>query len=714
MKGFSLLTSILIAVAAAAASQTLTVRSGEHDGYTRLVVQVPQGTDWKLAQRKNGAGLSVAIEDATFQMDGVFGRLSSGRLSALSQTEPGATLDLEFGCDCVASAFLFQQSMIVVDIAPGALPPPLDTDVPLPRAERPMASAPLALPLLRSDQQVFTDQLSIRLLQGADREILDLDLAPAGPRLSNLPNTATLPTDLTANLNVTTVLEELETLLGADVPKIEKWPACIADAELGFGTWSDTRPFVEQMADLRTGLFQEFDRVDNKKAVRLAKLYAFHGFGAESAATLALLETQTRKQAWIAAIAAVVDEQVAATDSPFRGLQRCNGNSALWALLSEKELAADADLAAIEQSFAQLPRHLRRSLGPALSSILVDAGLLEPARRTMRSVDRVEPEVLPSVAKAQIAEAEGDHAAAEAMLQDVVSASETAQDAPLALARLVEKRWVNRGSVSSRERDLAAAFAVEFRGSEIEPMMQRTHVVALGLSHEFDHAHALIQSFPEGENRIDTLTRHLHLLTARADDITFLKQVLNMPYNDANALNTEIALALSDRLSRLGFGPQSVALANRPHDTANRSQRARLRARAALLDGQPQKAMMDLSDDASSEAENLRVQALAAIEDYKAAADLLRDLGDVQAANRYFWLADLPAEIDVQAGGLFAELNTTTQNLANKAERQPDTPLADARNLIGDSEAARQQITAMLSIVDQNLANTETETSEAQ
>ncbi len=718
MKRVTLLTSVLIAAATTAASQNLTVRSGEHDSYTRLVVQIPQGTNWALAQRKNGARLSVAIDDAKFQTNGVFGRLSSGRLSALSQTEPGAALNMEFGCDCVASAFLFQQSMIVIDIAPGVLPPPLSADIPapqlMPRADAPKVPESLALPLLTGHKQVFKDQLSIRLLQGADREILDLDLAPVGPRLSSLPNVASLPSDLTANLNVTTVLDELEALLGPNVPQIEKRPPCIADAELGFATWSDTRPFVEQVADFRTGLFQEFDRVDKQKAIGLAKLYAFYGFGAEATATLALIETQTRDQAWVRAIAGVVDERDAADDGPFRGLQRCDGNSALWALLTEKVLSADADLDAIEQSFAQLPRHLRRSLGPALSSILVDADQLEPARRIMRSVDRVEPGVRPSFAKARIAEAEGDHVTAETMLQEVVSASETAKDAPLALARLVEKRWVDQGSVSSRERDLAAAFAMEFRASEIGPMMQRTHVVALGLSHEFDSAYSLIQSLPEGETRKDSLTRHLHILATRADDITFLKQVLAMSDKDIETLTTETAITLSDRLGRLGFASQSSVFANRSHDTTDRAQRARLRARAALLDGQPNKALLELSDDTSNEADSLRAWALAVNEDYEAAGDLLRGLGDAQAANRYFWLANLPGDINAQAGGVFVDLNTITQELAKQVERRSDTPLADAENLLSDSEMARQKIAAMLDMLDQEQTLAEDQANDAQ
>lgn len=710
MKRIAFFTSILIAVATAATAETLVVRSGEHASHTRLVVKVPPGTGWVLARRKNGARLTVSIEDVLFQTEGVFGRLTSDRLSALSQSEPGAALDLEFGCDCEATAFLFKQSMIVIDISPGTLPPPLATNIPLPPPLPPLEvenpPEPLALPLLALNQQGFKDQLSIRLLQGADREVLDLDLAAVGPRTSPPLNDTDMLPMFAANMNVSTIVDELEGLLGPDIPQIEKRPACISSARLGFDTWSDTRPFDEQIADLRSGLFQEFDRVDTDKVLKLSKLYAFYGFGAEAAATLNLGEDHSEEQSWVQAIAGLVDQREPAEDSPFRGLQRCSSDAAFWSLLSEQKLSQDADLDTIEQSFSSLPRHLRRSLGPRLSSILVEADKLEAARRVMRSVDRVETAEHPSVAEAQIAQAEGNPEIAETILKEVISTPETATDAPLALARLVEKRWVERGAVSPQDVALAAAYALEFRGSETGPMMHKAHVVALSLNNEFDTAYDLIQSMPEGFDRADVLNRHIHLLEERSNDITFLKQVLAMSDGDTIALHTQAAIAVSDRLGALGFAAQSSAFANRMHDTTDRSQRARLRAQAALLDEKPHKAMLELSNDASTAADNLRARALAATGDLTATANLYRNLGETEIANRYFWLAGSPEDIEPE--GRFAELAEISGKLALPPRRLLETPLADASSLLTNSEEARAHIADLFALLpDPELASGE-------
>lgn len=153
-------------------------------------------------------------------------------------------------------------------------------------------------------------------------------------------------------------------------------------------------------------------------------------------------------------------------------------------MLSDGELAPDANVEAIENAYSRLPDHLRRQLGPRLSEILVSAQQLEAARRILRSVDRIEPETTSRVAqaKASVAKAEGDSDREEELLTEVITSTDAAAESPLALARLVEKRWSERKAVSFQELDLAASYAVEFRRSELGAMMNRTYAIALSLS----------------------------------------------------------------------------------------------------------------------------------------------------------------------------------------------------------------------------------------
>ncbi|WP_050605127.1 hypothetical protein [Ruegeria sp. 6PALISEP08] len=710
MKQLGLLTAALIMAVTAAAAQDVTVRSGEHDGYTRLVFNVPPNTEWALAQRKDGARLTVDLDGVTFRTGSVFSRLTTNRLESLSQAQPGGALELEFGCECVASAFLYRGSMIVLDVAPGEFLPPLLADLPPPMTRQPIKAvsvsntdaqmAGLDLPLLKHE---LKDQLSNRFLQGADRKLLDLRLAPVGPRNSTPSNTDPLLTDLSSNMRLTTVLDDLKDVLNSEVLQLESNAVCISTTELGFSEWSTAEPFVTQVSSLRTALYQEFDTLDEEKALELAKLYAFHGFGTEALAIFGLSQTGTGEAERIEAIARLVDEKPVQTSNPFSGLQRCDSDAALWAVLSEKKLASDADVEAIEQAYAGLPDHLRRRFGTRLSQILVEGDELEAARRVIRSVDRIEKSNSPSTtrAKAIVAAAEGDHTREEELLTEVVTSTEATPEAPVALARLVEKRWTERQSVSAQELELAASYAVEYRRSDLGPMMARTYAIALSLSLDFDPAFDIILELANGQDRNRAFNRHLHLLSERSDDVTFLRQTFHlMQMSKTPALTTDTAIALADRLTMLGFADQSFALANRTEDQTHRAERARLRARAALMSGRPHQALLELAEDGSEEALALQAQALDMARDFSTAAEIMRSLGQGEAANRLFWLAGSSADTADPPDGKYATLNRTAQALFTPPVRQFEKPLQDAEDLLENSETTRQKIAEMFNAIN--------------
>ncbi|WP_170789524.1 tetratricopeptide repeat protein [Ruegeria lacuscaerulensis] len=704
--------AVLLAANGATAREA-TVRSGEHEDYTRLVIQVPPGTGWVLTQTKYGARLNVTLEDVHFETTSVFRRLSQNRLSAISQAEPGGPLEMQFGCECAASAFLYQDTMIVVDIAIAQALPPIGADIPppiLPQANRDtglLAAAQnrnvLPMPALPTPLLGFEDRLSERLLQGADRGIVDLELAQVGPRSSIFDGATEGPADPTGNISVSTVLDELNGLLGPDLIGFEQEPACISDTELGFGTWGGSADFPQQIATLRSGLFQEFDRVNQDTALSLAKLYAFYGFGAEAMQALALVEDPDADVNRVAAIAQYLDAGHVADDNPFGGLQRCGGDVALWAVLMAGELSAEANLDRVEQSFSRLPTHLRRQFGPDLSEILVDAGRLEATRRVLRSVDRagIQNASDTTRAKAKVAAAEGDAPKAEALLNDVVASSGPNLDAPLALARLIENRWVDRGAASPEEVALAASFSNEFRKSEIEPQLKRAHAVALSLTQEFDLAFDAALEIPAEQERLATLNRISHILVERADDITFLRRALEFASGDTQDLSTDTAVALANRLVKLGFPGPALALSNRPQDTVQRSERARIRARSALQTQRPHQAMLELEGDSSEEALRIRHQAMQALGDFDTAGELSRTLGQAEQADRNFWLADRPEAIDQEEETQFGLVSKATQVLITPPVSQPDKPLAEAADLLQDSVEAREKITELLTILEQ-------------
>lgn len=707
----------LTCLATGGLAQSVRVRSGEHDGFTRLVVQIPPGTAWALQRRAQGAELSLDLQSFTFDTGAVFDRLSNGRLTALSQSGPGAALGMTFGCECVASAFLHRDSMIVVDIAPGTYnPPPERVGLTVPPELR---DAPAAAPfpqiegpgfstaLLHLNRRGFDTQLMTRLLQGADRNVLDLNLAEIGTRQSGQIGPFQLPSDLPTNLKVSSILDEISGLRNIELPQFVPRPACIKDTDLGFQSWSGTDPFSQHLAMLRQGLFQEFDRIDVETAKTLAKLYTFHGFGAEA---LQLKELAAQDDAdWdrIAAIARLLDDLPAGNHNPFQDQQRCHGDAALWAALIDASLAEDAQTDEIEQAFARLPRHLKRELGPDLSQIFLQASRLEAARRILRTVDRADTDgqAQALLVKADIATAEGDDKKAETLLAESATTSETADRAALALARLIQKRWSDRAAITEAELNLSGSYSVQFRNSEMGALTAQSHAVGLSLNQEFD---AALDQIPKGQvvdkGWLRVQNQILFLLAERADDITFLRHTLGMTEERRNGLERDLALDLSQRLTELGFAKQGFDLAKQPPDGTHRGDKPELRAAAAVRMDDPRQALLELTGQETEQAIRLRALALAEIKDFAGAAELQKSLGQIANANRNYWLAGALGEV-AEGSGKYAQIAQLSEVLNAPIERQSDKPLADAARLLEHSAETRAQVDDLISALTGDAAD---------
>ncbi|WP_170459717.1 hypothetical protein [Ruegeria arenilitoris] len=704
-----LLTLGLNALATGVLAKDVPVRSGEHDGFTRLVLSVPAGTNWSLAHRKNGARLAVELDDVEFKTGSVFARLSAGRLEAISQADSGAPLELDFGCDCAATAFLYKDTMIVVDIAAQKALPPPSLDIPsivIPEQtskRRPQAEAPsieIVAPLPQLDRDGLQQRLSTRLLQGADRELVDLNVTPPGPRASAPEALPDIARDLPAHIQVSSILDELGKLGEPPLQPLGSLPACISDAELGFDTWSDGRPFAHQVAELRAGLFLEFDRVDGSIALKLAKLLAHWGFGSEAIQVLQLMEDASPEQEWVRAVAQIIDDQPVSEPNKLRGLQRCDGAVAMWAAMADGQLQDDAQQERMEQAYLRLPEHLRRILGPRLAEIFVNSGQLEAARRVLRSVDRVQtlqhPEV--TLAQATVAAAEGDADTRDILLNDVIDNPSSDLEAPLALARLVEKKWAEGGAVSRRQIDLISGYAIELRNSELGPVMARGHALALALGSEFSAAFNILDAHRRDETWSDTRNRILHLAAERADDLTFLLYSSTLKPYELESNSTETSLLLAKRFADLGFAKQARDLTDAGSDGTRRRDRAILRARAALLENRPDLALRELAEDPSDVAERLRAQALTDMGNYTAAVEAWRDIGDEDTAARLSWWAGFNLEDVGAKDTVLGQVIDLSSALRAPVQREPDKPISDAEQLLEASADTRQKIAELLNV----------------
>lgn len=104
-------------------AQTIVARSGEHQGFSRLVMRLPSGADWSLTQSGKTATVNIDAPDAVFDISRVFNLIPRTRLQSLQQNGPGQPLRLELGCDCTVTSYVQDNGYLVIDIRDGVPPP---------------------------------------------------------------------------------------------------------------------------------------------------------------------------------------------------------------------------------------------------------------------------------------------------------------------------------------------------------------------------------------------------------------------------------------------------------------------------------------------------------------------------------------------------------------------------------------------------------------
>lgn len=115
------LTAIVLGLPAAAAAQVVPVRTAEHDGFTRIVLDFERRPDWEIDP---GARMISIDTDSrlAFDLSQVYRRIGDERVDQILQPGPGR-LDILVNCDCAARTLELRNEGLVIDISPG--PPPM-------------------------------------------------------------------------------------------------------------------------------------------------------------------------------------------------------------------------------------------------------------------------------------------------------------------------------------------------------------------------------------------------------------------------------------------------------------------------------------------------------------------------------------------------------------------------------------------------------------
>lgn len=729
-----------IVVATSAPGQTVNVRSGEHSGFTRLVLRIPADTSFDLNQSTSKVLLNTSLANVRYDVSQVFSRIPRTRLASISQEQRGGPLELVLACGCEVRAVREGSDLLVLDIVDanneGQTPEAAVSSVDKKKAgESGSDIEPGPLPIVRfpvvtkrtatgGGAPNFDLDTAVNLPKRAAVELLESRLLDQIGRaaeqgllsvVSSMPDRNHEGREEKENQNVQverlseTLLPPIEITTSidrdlADVAKAIHTAAtatlCVPSEDLALHEWSDELPFETQVGRLRAEIVGEFDKFDQESVIALAKTYIHFGFGAEARQALNLLSGTLPNIQQLKALADAIDDAEVSGENPFVGQQHCPTDVAMWSVLTSEIDGATMNSDAIMQGLARLPDHLRAHLGPILSRKFADFGDKQSAESVLRVTNRVLAESTPTsrLAEASVNLLEGDTEAAVDRLEEV--AESPSEYSPQAVILMIENKFQMRSSVQPDLPNLISGYAIEYRGADIEKDLNRAYLVSLALSDQFATSFRELESLKDKnpDQFIQSATPLLHLLEERADDVTFLRLVLHHSQGIEQDLPAGLTEKIATRLLELGFAEQAQRFLFQIDISKASNVRRILKARAALSMELPHQAMVALLGMEGAEVDALRARAMLQKRDFHMVAQFLDSQENSEDAFRSLWHSDQTGKIDETAGNRYSRVSDITNALRQGYDSQSDlSPLANARALIKNSVESRTDISGLLS-----------------
>ena len=714
----------LALVALPAGAAPVKVTSGEHEGFTRVVMEFAAAVDWTVGRTRDGYALQVAGQTPGYDLTKAFDLIGRGRLSAIWTDPASGELRLGIGCACHAIPFEFRPGIVVIDLRDGPPPkgssfelaldgaamPALAVATPVSQAKAlpgydwtqadlmPLAMAPAAnaapapapppaaeepqvLPLGDLALEPLREALLRQLSRGAAQGVVDMAEPPKrGEAAAADVAAATFRIGEQANISITghPAGDRSLTAQGA---------ICVADSQLFIETWADESPVSGQMGRVMTGLSGEFDHPDAEAVARAVRFNLSIGFGAEARLLLEAFPSQQPDAAVWTSMAHVLDTEPDPAPA-FAGMLGCDTDAALWAVLGDPApVRGDVvALPAVLRAFSALPLHLRRQLGPRLADRLLALDEADAAFSIQQAILRVSGAAGPEVAlmEARIAAHGGDLAAAEATTGAVLD--DPGPAAAKALVAMVELQAAQNAATDPATVTALAGYLTEQGDGPLAADLSRALTLAQATSGNFAAALAGAGDSP------DTSADVWRLLSRLAPDDALLEFAVLAPGQAPPPAAAAVAVRLAERLLALGFADQAAQWA-----ALDPGADLMFLVTIALQDRDGREALRLLAGQQDEPAQRARAQALQLLGDEAGVAATFAALGEDAAA----WAAERRAQdwTGVAAAGPDRwKAAAATLITAPSAAALPG-PLAESQALLDGSASTRQAIADLLTSV---------------
>lgn len=679
-------------------AQHITVRSGDHADFSRLVFELPDPQSWEMGRVDKG--YEIRFQDNNFKIDisNVYLRITHDRIENIFVSRDYSKVVLTLNCACYADAFEFRPGLLVVDVKDGK--PPItsrfetvfksgelsenqriapqknpevtpnsneDSKIHLvqdifvrppikPTLSRPtigLFSAGSANEVIHPAPQVVEMQAKIiqQIGRAASQGLLDANL-------SNLVQEAPIHDEVedisapppSAPFSKPEINIHIQNSIDREFAGLERrhlmtgsGEKCMRSSLFNIAEWGDEDSILGRVSEQRSMILGEFDTVNAQEVKALARAYIYAGFGIEALEVLTAFNVTLRDKKVLMAMAQIVDGAVPDNHTELEDQVGCDSASALWAALASPDISVlqKINSAAILSTFSGLPVHLRRRLGPALAQKFLAFGNVEMARGLRDSIARVAGD---SGAEFRLLDAQldlhrGQNTSAERALVVILDSDEEA--APKALIELLEIRLQKKESINPKFLKTAESYIFEQMDTEIAADLKR--LIALSLGQAGDFLGALntlneLENFETHDSRQKRIAWDkiiIGLATEAPEDI-LLKFVFSaMDGLTHQNISPSVRRKLAFRLLQEGW-PEKAESVLAASSPLTADDRIIL-ARVEILKGQPGRALELLENVAGDQAAQMRALAYVKSGEHRSAAHEYQTLMDEKSQVSAAW-----------------------------------------------------------------------------
>lgn len=366
-------------------SQPITARSGEHRGFSRIVVYLEPSQAWEGVRLGDELIITIPGNDEGFSTGSVFERIARDRISRIESSK--SQLRIFLACDCSSEFYHRDDGLLVVDVIDKPEADAVNSAVNLADLEAGYSSDGIrngtrATPWFKLDQRPYII-FDLPTSESGDRLVGEYLLHPSQEKESVSQGTDQL---------VFNVLDRQARIYDAGRDgRIEVRSAgiesCGRNYDLAASNWVFGRDFSEDLRSVRGDLLGEFDRIDQGKLVKLVKLHLFHGLIDEALLISESLDLSGEENRFVSDVVRIL---VGDSGALAGRILECGRESDFWKVLAANDLKSPdlAEQQSLLSILDSLPVGLQIVVAPKLLYLLSADGYRTSANAVVNQIER--------------------------------------------------------------------------------------------------------------------------------------------------------------------------------------------------------------------------------------------------------------------------------------------------------------------------------------